>query len=749
MNYEKELNQKQYEAVSSPYQHLRIVAGAGSGKTRVLTYRIAYLIEKANVKPWHILAFTFTNKVANEMKERVERLVPSVSGYLSIRTFHSFAAFFLRQEISILGYPSSFTILDEEDQEKIVKDIAAEMGFKRSDEIVKRSLSYIGGMKLHEKYPEDIHINYESFPDEKTCLKIYQLYEDQKSKMYALDFDDLLLWTNNILSNFPDVRTKWQNKTEHILVDEFQDTNDTEFKMLMLLKKPSTYLYVVGDPDQTIYTWRGANQKIIMELDRRFPDIQTVILDKNYRSTKSILEAANKLIAHNRLRIKKDLYTDNIRGDAILTKGFMSSRLEAEYVAKEILRLVGTGRYTYRDIVLLYRSNYITLDFEQVFTSYQIPYRIYGGLKFYQRKEVKDVLAYFRLIVNIRDDVSFERIINVPKRGIGEASIAKLKNEASEAGQSLYEFVSEIDIEKSDVPRKVLNALKVLVKRIDIARDDVNKNEEVFSKTLEDLISEIGYYDYLLKEEDGDDRIDNVKAIFQDLRNYLKRNPEATFDEYLQNIALISAQDEVSDGQYVTMMTAHTAKGLEFPVVFLVRFNNGVFPNQRALQDSGFIGLEEERRLAYVAMTRAMQKLYVTFNTGFSYVTRSALNSSDFIKEAGIEIKMDSLNRQTYSSPFSPYRSATKDFDDLDYENNSVSFDETPHGMRDNTPIKQDFSNPTNGIDDWKVGDKITHKKFGDGTVIALEGDDIIKVEFDDGQVKSLMGTHPSISKKG
>ena len=309
MNYQNDLNENQYQAVTTEAQHVRVIAGAGSGKTRVLTYRIAYLIDELHVEPWQILAITFTNKVANEMKSRVVKMLPQAEHDLTIKTFHSFAAYFLRHEISILGFPASFSILDEEDQTKLVKDIAAELGFKRGDKIVGETLSYIGTMKLQEKYPDDINIIKPRFENERTCLEIYQRYEEEKYKNFALDFDDLLLQTNYILENYPDIRSKWQKRISHILIDEFQDTNDVEYKMIKYLKKPSTSLYVVGDPDQTIYTWRGANQNIILELNKTYFDMITIVLDRNYRSTQAILNSANKLIAYNKLRVTKNLYT--------------------------------------------------------------------------------------------------------------------------------------------------------------------------------------------------------------------------------------------------------------------------------------------------------------------------------------------------------------------------------------------------------------------------------------------------------
>ena len=737
MNYQNDLNENQYNAVTTEAQHVRVIAGAGSGKTRVLTYRISYLISELGVEPWKILAITFTNKVANEMKERVLKMHPECQKDLSIKTFHSFAAFFLRHEISILGFPASFTILDEEDQTKLVKDIASQMGFKRGDKIVGVTLSYIGKQKLLEKYPDDIVITKPAFEDEKTCLEIYQRYEEEKYKNFALDFDDLLLLTNRILENYPDIRLKWQNKIDHILIDEFQDTNDVEYKMVKFLKKPEASLYVVGDPDQTIYTWRGANQNIILDLNKKFYDMITIVLDRNYRSTQAILNSANKLIAHNKLRVTKNLYTKENLGDPVNVHSSPSGRLEADYVAREIKKLKDFAGYQYRDIALLYRSNYITMDFEQALARYQIPYKIYGGMKFYQRREIKDVLAYFHLIVNTKDDISFSRIMNVPKRGIGDTSEQLIKEEAKAANKSLYEYLRDVNPKDSEISTKIINSLKTMITNIEIAREDIAKNEEVFSKILEDMIWSLGYQDYLLKEDDGDERVENVRALFEDIRHYLKSNPESTFDEYLQNIALLSAQDEVVDGDYVTLMTVHTAKGLEYPVVFVVRFNQGVFPNMRAMNEGGYLAIEEERRLAYVAMTRAKQKLYLTLSNDYSYVIQSNLGPSQFLKESGNEVLITRDNNIFRSNkPVNkPKQYVFDDGDHLSFENEA--------------PIKQDFDDITNDVTDWHVGDIVIHKKLGRGVVIALEGDDIIKVNFDDHGEKSILGTHPSVSKGG
>ncbi len=738
MDLSNKLNSKQYEAVTCPFQHVRVVAGAGSGKTRVLTYRIAYLISNFQVKPWNILAFTFTNKVAAEMKERVVDLIPESSKHLNIRTFHSFAAFFLRQEIEVLNFPKTFTILDEEDQTKLIKDIASGLGYKKSDEIVKLSIKYIGFNKLNEKYPEDIAVSFERYPREKECLEIYRLYEEKKSRMFSLDFDDLLLYTNKILENYPDIKLKWQNKIDHILIDEFQDTNDTEFKLVCHLKKPMASLYVVGDPDQTIYTWRGANQDIILKLEKHFHNIETIILDQNYRSTQTILDSANNLIAFNKMRVKKDLFTQNDKGDPILVRQFDASKEEAAYVAKEIKRLSNTGKYKLNDIVLLYRSNYLTVDFEHAFMAEHIPYKIFGGQKFYQRREIKDVLAYFNLIINPNNDICFERIINVPKRNIGETSTTKLKLAAGEKNLSLYRYIDTIELENSPIKASAISSLKAMIARIEVAKDDIEKNEEIYSKILEDLIIDLRYYDYLSLEDDGDDRIENVKALFQDLRHYLKRNPEATFDQYLQDIALLSSQDEMVEGDHVTLMTVHTAKGLEFPVVFLVKFSEGIFPNGRSLEDGGAKAMEEERRLAYVAITRAMEKLYVTFSRDYSFVIGSNLLASQFIKQAGLAYKEE-------QKPFFKNDIFSNNFQSRFFEKRNT-FDDTPY--KDDVPVKQVFiSDEENNDISWKIGDRLNHKNLGNGTVIDVDGDGVITVEFDDHGKKDLMGNHKFLKK--
>lgn len=736
IDFVSSLNKKQLEAVETDSQYTRVVAGAGSGKTRVLTYRISYLISQENVKPWKILAITFTNKVAAEMKKRVVTIVPDSEKFLTIKTFHSFAAFFLRQEINVLHYPSNFTILDEEDQTKIIKDIVSEKGFRKNDPLVKQAINYIGANKLNEKYPEDITINYERFANEKLCLEIYQEYEEIKSIQFALDFDDLLLKSKQILIKFPQIRAKWLEKFDHILIDEFQDTNNTEYSLVKLLMRNDTCLYVVGDPDQTIYTWRGANQDIILDLDKTFRGLTTIVLEENYRSTQAILDSANKLIAHNKFRVPKNLFTNNKVGDSITVRILDSGMSEAHYVAREIQTLVSDNRYKYSDIVLLYRSNYLTLDFEKALMAKSIPYVIYGGMKFYQRMEIKDVLAYFRLINNIKDDVSFERIINTPRRGIGDRAIQTIRDGARSAHLSLYEYVQS-DRAMEECPSKAISALKNLVFRMELTKSKLSVADEMYAKVLEDLITDIGYYEYLKGDEDGENRIDNVKSLFEDIRHYLKNNPESTFDEYLQNIALLSAQDDMQDGEHVTLMTVHTAKGLEYPIVFVVRFNQEVFPNGRALSESGYKALEEERRLAYVAMTRAKERLYLTGCRGFSYVAGGNLVESQFIAESGNTI-MQNNGFATGKYKQRGSREPAFFFDDI--RTNDDFFGDVP-STKKHEEVK------TNGIASWSVGDIVIHKNLGRGVVVEVEDEIILTVNFENHGIKTIMGNHPMVSK--
>ncbi len=752
IDYASLLNSSQLKAVTTRSQYVRIIAGAGSGKTRVLTYRIAFLLDELEADPSSILAVTFTNKAANEMKARVEKLCPNQTQFLNVSTFHSFCARFLRHNANYVEYPSSFTILDEDDVEKMVKDICVEKGYKKADPFVKEALRYIDKWKTKGLYPENVSLSNRPGSDEKECLEVYEKYEEQKRAMLSFDFDDLILVTLKILENFDDVRERYQRKFRHILIDEYQDTNDVQYKLINLLVSSRTSVYVVGDPDQTIYTWRGANQGIILNFPKDFDPCEDIVLDRNYRSTKTILDAANRLIAFNQKRVKKNLYTEEGAGSAIVAKRFETAEEEAKFVVDKILDISGASwPVDFSNIAILYRSSYLTRPFEAEFAANNIPYRIFGGLRFYQRKEVKDVLAYFSLLENDLNDVAFERIVNVPRRGIGDNSVRKIKQEAHDAGLSEYQYCAHITEYDSEIPTKARNALTLLIARMEKTKKELAEGLETYGAILRKFITDIDYYAFITEDQGIDeDRAGNVNALFDDVNRYINDHPESTFSEYLQNVSLLTSQDDMNGGNYVSLMTIHVAKGLEYDNVFIIGMNEGAFPSMRSQVEKGKDGLEEERRLAYVAMTRARKFLCLTTNSAYTYTTDSHATPSQFFAEAGIELpesrrREDSFFRRPSSSygGKSSWRSVSfkdrnKDFyGDEDFDPFEEKAQKKPE------PPKQE----SNGITDWRVGDNVTHDKFGAGVVVEVIDESIIVVAFETAGKKTLLSSHPMIHR--
>ncbi len=794
MDYRSLLNEKQFQAVSSESQFIRVIAGAGSGKTRVLTYRIAYLISELHVDPSRILAFTFTNKAAGEMSERASKLVADIIGetpHLNISTFHSFCARFLRTEHQYLtyekeektilfnditgeqvidyqkvpaSYPIGFTIYSDDDQSRLIKSIAPDLGYKKGDDVVKKAIAYIRKKKMKGVYPSNINTKNILYEDDKISYKFYVEYEKRKTQNIALDFDDLICKTLKILEENPAVRETWSKRYDYMLVDEFQDTDDKQIKLMQYLLRDDSHLFVVGDPDQTIYTWRGANQGIIVDFESRFPGAQTIILDENYRSTKVILDAANRLISNNKKRVPKDLFTRAPGGESICVKQTSTPEREAEWVAGEIKKIASKqldsqGNPNYNNIAILYRSSYLTRPFEAELKDRGIPYRIFGGLRFYERMEVKDLLAYFSLLVNPLDNVSFERIVNVPKRGIGETTLEKIHNEAASARLSEYEYLHQIDnYPDTNIPAKAIQTLRDLIIKMEETKHRMNENGETFASVLKEFVTDIHYYDYLAEDQDPDeDRIKNVNALFDDINHFIDRNPDSSFEQYLQNVTLLTSQDDMNGGNYVSLMTIHVAKGLEFDYVFIIGMNEGSFPSARAEAETGRDGTEEERRLAYVAFTRAKKRLYLSCNTSYSYVTDSHAIPSSYFKEAGIEVPHDEYNvgigwhgfgsasrgNKGYGRKQSGSSFAPSFFND---GNHLSSFEEKKEKPAETKP-KQ-----TNGVTDWALGDKAHHEVFGDGTVIDIIDKSIIVIQFDSVGKKTLLATHPKltrISKKG
>jgi DNA helicase-2/ATP-dependent DNA helicase PcrA len=725
MNFSQELNPKQLAAVTTLRPYVRIIAGAGSGKTRVLTYRLAYLVKDRQIFPESILAITFTNKVAKEMLARAGQLVPHLAGRLKIMTYHSFAARFLRKEIHHLGYPSSFTILDDDDQEKLIKTIAEEKGFRRGDDIVKQAKRYIGEQKSLGVSPDAIRIEYERFPSEKMCLEFYHAYEAKLARMANLDFDDLLIKSILILEGFPEVRQKWQRQFLHILIDEFQDTNDVQYRLLTLLLQPETSLYVVGDPDQTIYSWRGANPAIIMDLEKQYP-IETIILDQNYRSTKPILDLANRLIDFNRYRVKKDLFTESSAGEPVVNQRLHDRDEEARWVVQSIQKRLHQGTSP-SQIAILYRANYLTLPFEKELTRRQIPFRIFGGMRFYQRQEIKDVIAYLKLLLNPKDDLSFERIINVPRRGIGDVTFQQLKHIAIKRNLSLYEASAGLSM-FAESPSKLKIQLTPMMQTLETYRvrfetEGVNLREEA-----EAFLHQLGYLESL-KMIDEDNRLENVQTFLDDLGDYMDEQPEATFSQYLENISLISAQDEVVEADYVSLMTVHTAKGLEFTHVYVIGLNEGVFPSVRTLNDDAFRGLEEERRLCYVALTRARETLTLTCASDYSFVIQGNLVPSRFFKEAGLTFPSYRDYQSEEARPVTPTVAGR------------LGVVHPVKASGESVSVKPSTTT-------FQPGDQVHHDSFGPGVVRALISSDIIEVAFSQtNQVKKILANHPKLKK--
>ncbi len=736
MDYSLKLNDKQFQAVSTSSKYVRVVAGAGSGKTRVLTYRISYLVGEKGVKPSSIVAIAFTNKVANEMKQRAIDLLNGHGDGVQVSTFHSWCAKFLRREIDVINFPNNFTIMDEEDQTTLVKNIAIENGYKRNDPIVKQALGFIGYHKMIGKYPEDVKISKFSTDTEKKILQFYHLYEQRKNEMLSLDFDDLLLKTVQILSEFPGIRKHYQNSITNILVDEFQDTNDVQYSLIKLLMNTDTSLYVVGDPDQTIYTWRGANQDIILNFIHDFPCAETIILDRNYRSTKTILNTANKLISHNKKRVPKDLYTENEDGEKIIAKCLSSREEEAKFVLDQIEQIkLKNSDVKYNDIAILYRASYLTLPFENEFMRRRIPYQIYGGIKFYQRKEVKDVLAYFRLIYNSKDDISFERIINVPRRGIGDSSMDVLKMEKDNAGLSYYDYIKNIQNYSTMLKSKVIVSLSFLVEKVEKTKAKLAEGLEAYPKILEDFITEINYFEYLSNDDDADERLGNVKTLFDNIIDYLKVNPDSSFEQYLQDASLQSSQDEINDKDHVNLMTIHVAKGLEFDYVFVVSLIDGIFPSEKTLfENDGDEGMEEERRLCYVAFTRARKELFVTCNTSYSFVLSDKSKQSPFFMEAGLSTRESYNDKYKMNKPIWKYSNTL--FDDI-----KPPFEVEEKNIEPVEPV-------TNGIISWEIGDIVIHDKFGRGVVTQIIDDTIIQVNFEKYGIKSMLANHKMMHKE-
>ena len=709
------LNPPQREAVRYINGPLLVLAGAGSGKTRVLTYRIAYLIEQG-VNPWNILAITFTNKAAREMADRVDTLVGgSIASDVWISTFHSCCARILRRDIEKLGYKRQFAIYDDDDKMSVIKSCAKELGLDEKQFPFRSLRAVISDAKNKLLSPEDW---FKESPQDVRSRKTYELYKEYERVLKsnnALDFDDLLIKTLELLSTNPPVRDYYQKKFQFILVDEYQDTNIAQYEFVRMLAGDKHNLCVVGDDDQSIYGWRGADIRNILEFERDFPETKTVKLEQNYRSTGTILDAANMVIAHNKGRKEKALWTESDYGEKIHVYEAMDERDEAVYIANTTSALMRDG-VSPGEIAVLYRTNAQSRVIEEAFVRAGVVYRVYGGLKFYDRKEVKDLIAYMRAIANPDDDVSMRRIINEPRRGIGDSTIDTLARYASESGMPL--FSAALDFENSEVSSRAHKALAGF-------RDLMLALTEAFysmtpSEFLEAVIDKTGYV-HLLESDPNDEntaRIENIRELQGAVTEYESQHPDCTVTDFLENVALVSDIDNMGLTRgAVTLMTLHSAKGLEFDCVFIAGMEETIFPISRAVFEDD--QLEEERRLAYVGITRAKKMLYLTHaRSRLLYNQRQANMTSRFLGE--IPSRLITKARRSAPTP----RLAPSS------PNMRLDLSRIPG-------LKKGFSSTAAGA--FSAGDRVSHALFGPGTVMEILGvgaSERMRILFDSGATK-------------
>ncbi len=745
------LNERQKEAVLCIDQHLRIIAGAGSGKTRVVTSRIAYLIDECHVWPNQILAITFTNKAAREMKERVHSYLGDMSQGIQISTIHSFCVRLLREDIFELGYPRNFTIVDSDDQKSILKEAYKEYNIDVKSYSYAHVLSYISHQKTHFIDPETAMNHAGAWEGEKIKAQVYEFYDKRLHDMMALDFDDLLLFTHRLLKNKPELKAKWQRRFRYIHVDEFQDVDKLQYEIITELTGEDAFLCVVGDPDQTIYTWRGAQVDIIMNFERDFPNCKTVILNENYRSTQAILNGANALIAHNQNRIEKELFTRNEGSDKIVHFSAMDEYNEPVWVASRIRSLHQRG-VNFKEIAVLYRSNYLSRSLEKALLEANIPYRIYGGIRFYDRAEIKDALSYLRLLAQPNEadprelwkDLAIKRVINVPRRGVGNKTMERLAEIAHEHNTNLYEACKYFANQSSRAAVMIREFVEV------IERCRSMREEYSIDTLLKTVLDQSGYM-RMLENEKEIERIENIKELLHDMESFMENDPQATLDDYLQMISLYTDREENDDSQtqYVQLMTIHAAKGLEFNYVFVYSLCDGIFPNERSVQEGGREAMEEERRLAYVAYTRAKQQLFLSDAQGYSYMLDRIKTTSCFVKEIPEEyVEEVGINRYANA----PYRGATQRREQKPKPSFGISADSflASMGSQVKQPMPQEIRSEGGRRRGGKLhkGDKVEHTSFGEGVVISVK-DGMATIAFDHKfGVRKIMADHPSLQKK-
>lgn len=734
------LNTEQREAVYHTEGPLLILAGAGSGKTRVLTHRIAYLIDEKGVNPWNILAITFTNKAAGEMRERVDTLVGFGSESIWVSTFHSTCVRILRRFIDRLGYDNNFTIYDADDQKTVMKDVCRYLKIDTKMFKERALLGEISSAKDEMITPGEFLLRAEEDFRRKKIAQVYEEYEKTLRSNNALDFDDLLLKTVQLLETQPDVLEYYQERFRYIMVDEYQDTNTVQFQLIKILAGKYRNLCVVGDDDQSIYKFRGANIKNILSFEDVFTDAKVIKLEQNYRSTTNILDAANAVISHNVGRKEKKLWTENGKGEKIKCREFDTAYDEADYIVGDIKDKVKDGSFAYHDHAILYRTNAQSRMFEERFVSANIPYKVVGGVNFYSRKEIKDLLAYFKTIDNGKDDLAVKRIINVPKRGIGATTINRVQENAAERGITFYEALSSVEL----IPNigrsgSKLTSFVALIEHFKQRASEIN-----LSELMDEIIEMTAYTEYLEAEgeEEAEARMENI----DELKNKIVAYEEScetelpTLSGFLEEVALVADIDSLDENSdYVVLMTLHSAKGLEFPRVYLAGMEDGLFPSYMTITADDPTELEEERRLCYVGITRAKQELTLTYarrrmirgETQYNKMSRFLKEVPMYLLSTGNAIFKEDMSEKKLSA----YMQAKQNFHAKAYQSPK--------------PVQQ-FGKADGKGPGYDVGDRVKHMKFGEGLVIGMNAggrDYEVTVQFDEAGVKKMFATFAKLQK--
>jgi DNA helicase-2/ATP-dependent DNA helicase PcrA len=719
------LNPAQREAVEAIEGPVLILAGPGSGKTRVITHRIAYLIKSCGVSPHNIIAVTFTNKAAREMKERLEQLLGQAVEALTLGTFHAICARILRREGKAIGLESSFVIYDEEDQLSLTKQALEELNLDPKQYAPRALHSAISAAKSRLIGPKDYAQRVSSYFEE-IVHRIYQRYQQLLSQGRAVDFDDLLMKTVQLFQDHPQILSRYQSRYVHILVDEFQDTNIVQYMLMKHLAGKYRNLCVVGDPDQSIYSWRFADLRNILSFEKDYPEAKVVFLEQNYRSTKTILDVASDIISVNMQRKPKKLWTENEDGTSVIVIESYNAEEEAQSVVNEIEKLADQEQISLKDCAVMYRVNAQSRALEETFLRYGVPYRLVGGTRFYQRREVKDIIAYLRLIHNPQDNFSLTRIINVPVRGIGQRTLSHLQDWAKAHETSLFEALKQVSHNviasevKQSLPSRIIQALAGFDAAV--AELIVRSRELNLSGLLDEILEHTRYREYILNKEDGEERWENIMELKSVASEYDELDPQEALAAFLEKVSLVSDIDELDEkADAVTLITLHQAKGLEFPAVFIVGLEEGILPHRRSFNDPE--EMEEERRLCYVGITRAKKRLYLLRSYRRSLFGGSTANPpSRFLQDISPHLISP---RGLWEE--SPTPVASSDFN------------------RDSQPSPQPLSTLM-----LKVGDHVHHSKFGPGIVmncLPTRDDQELTVAFEEAGVKKLLASLAPLEK--